>query len=70
MTIEVPNLDAMEADELREFAEVYVGSDLARYARNLLNAKSFRLAGYIDKALMYEDACDEIYKSLKPCQKW
>jgi hypothetical protein len=73
---QVPNLDAMNADELKDF---YVSNhssgnrtlhDAAAYAINKATAMRLREEGDIARALQYERLADAIYDSLPDAAKW
>ena len=79
---DVPNLDAMDADDLRQFADD-VASDalladapedvrhaLIRYASDRLVAIAHRLAGRIEAALLVERQMEQTYQSLPAAYRW
>lgn len=72
----VPNLDGMNADELRAVYEANKGTrprirrDVAAYAINKAVAMDCRAAGKIQEAAMYEAICERIYNALPDGAKW
>ena len=70
----VPNLDAMDADELMAFWMKHQGgrgyTELLNYASNKATAIGCRSRGEIGWALMYEGICDDIYKRLPDWARW
>lgn len=73
---DIPNMDAMTADELRAFYDVnnrkrpQVLRDLAAYAINKAVAIDQRAQGNIAAALEYERIAESIYKALPRAAKW
>lgn len=65
---EVPNLDGMDRKDLEATYDVL--STLSRYAEMKLMAMMAREAGLIERALMYEDRCDEHYRRLPEWARW
>lgn len=74
--IEVPNLDVMDAGELRAFAETLSGHtdeddvNLWRYAMLKADAIEQRQAGRIAQAKRIEDQCDSLYLRLPAEYHW
>lgn len=72
----VPNLDAMNADELRDVYEANKGKrerlrrDVAAYAINKAVAMDCRASGKIQEAATYEGICERIYAALPDGAKW
>jgi hypothetical protein len=68
VNLDVPNLDAMTAEELFE-----LGSELHRlagYADSKALAMRYRLAGKIELAQRQERRCEAIYNTLPPSWRW
>lgn len=68
MGLELPNMDALPADELRELDRVL--RKAADYANYKFLAYYARLAGEIDKALRYEAKCERLYGELPKDVRW
>jgi hypothetical protein len=66
---EIPNLDAMNADELRAWAGSRRGL-APTYARLKARAWDARIAGRIGAALRDEDQADRIYDRLPASRQW
>lgn len=65
---DVPNLDAMDVDDLIKFGNDH--ARLALYAKLKAHAMIMRKTGKIADALNAEKECDQIYKSLPQCLRW
>jgi hypothetical protein len=75
ITVEVPNLDAVDEDDLATFIEVASEARgnlhmLATYAQYKKEAIQYRAAGNIPSALFLEAECDRIYKRLPEGLRW
>ena len=65
------NLDGMDVDELREFANDKTNNViLRRYAKMKAKAMECRLGGDIQAALQLESMADRIYQRLPEELKW
>lgn len=63
------NLDAIQEES--EFDEVLEAlHNLQSYTKTKRDAVRYRLAGYVDKALMAENHCDKIYHRLPKWARW
>jgi hypothetical protein len=67
-TMNVPNLDAMEPDELRRFGDVCMR--LAQYASLKASALREREHGRVDDALRAETVLEQIYHLLPDEYRW
>lgn len=68
MTHDMPNLDGMTPDELREASEAF--RMLSLYAAKKSRAMRERGNGNITSALSVENACDRIYQTLPQSYRW
>lgn len=75
--MQVENLDAMTADELREYAKQLRAGRSSEVKRMLIaytimkvSAIEARLAGQISQAQLQEGACDVIYRNLPTKYRW
>lgn len=64
----IPNLDGMTPDELREASDAF--RMLSLYASNKARAMRERVNGNITSALSIEHACDRIYQTLPRSYRW
>lgn len=68
---DTPNLDSMDIDELREFANNKDNPEILQaYARGKVTAMKYRQEGYIQEALSMEKLIDETYQALPDELKW
>lgn len=68
MTHDMPNLDAMTPDELREASEAF--RMLSLYASKKARAMRERGNGNITSALSIEASCERIYQTLTQSYRW
>ena len=64
----VPNLDAMETDDLIVFATA--AATLSQYAMCIADARGHRLAGDIETAIYWEEEAQHDYDSLPGWARW
>jgi hypothetical protein len=67
-SMNVPNLDAMTPEELRDLCDDL--QRLALYAMNKATAMQRRAAGKINDAIRAEAICEQIYQSLPDEWRW
>jgi hypothetical protein len=68
IAMNVPNLDAMTAEELDEFSGH--ASTLAQYANMKLMAMKNRIDGHTDDAVRIEAHCEHLYQLLPNEWRW
>jgi DNA topoisomerase IB len=69
--VDVPNLDCMEDDDLRDFwSELEIFRLLSEYAEAKGNAQYFRRAGSIGAAQKLERHCETLYLRLPAGARW
>lgn len=66
--LEVPNLDCLEKEELKQLDTLF--SELRLYCWFKSKAMEYRENGKIEIALTMEQACDQVYNSLPKQIKW
>jgi hypothetical protein len=66
--LKLPNLDAMEAEELREFSDHF--GRLALYAMNKASAIDRRQQGRVVDALRCEALCEQLYQTIPDDWRW
>lgn len=68
---DVPNMDCLDADELRDIGDDNRAPVVVRkYANTKRKAVLARLAGRIADAMNHEDDCERIYKSMPAELRW
>jgi hypothetical protein len=68
MSMNIPNLDAMTPEELREFSDRL--TSLAQYASLKADAMERRALGKINDAIRAEAICEQIYQMLPDEWRW
>ena len=68
MDFSLPNMDGMDPDDLEALVDVFTKA--ARYGDYKAQAMRLRAAGNICRAIIKEELCDKIYKSLPESARW